>query len=60
MANVRFAIDWKSEGGRSYRAGTVTDLNDDDARSLATRGILQVVATPAAAEDPAKSPDKAK
>ena len=50
MANVQFATDWKSAGGRQYKAGTVTTIDDNDARSLATRGILRVVPTPAATD----------
>lgn len=50
MANVRFAIDWKSAGGRQYKAGTVATIDDNDARSLATRGILQVVPAPVATD----------
>lgn len=46
MASVKFATDWKSAGGRHYKAGTVASIDGNDARALVTRGIVQVVTGP--------------
>lgn len=44
MAKVKFAVDWTSSDGKTYKGGAVADIDGHDARSLASRGIVRAVA----------------